>query len=109
MALKKYCTFAWQDLADLASPLVMFISDLVLNLPAFSYLFTKFDNQEQIEGVHSQLKDKFKNLKAHDMANKGFVALLEDMIKKTKTDTLAVDPLNGSASDILKSETQQPL
>lgn len=77
-----------ESLIPLAMTLTSFIQDLNNNLPAFSYLFTKYSEKEAV-GIHGKLKNKEKHLNAEQKSDPSFVMLLSDIIKKTQggTDT----------------------
>ena len=52
-------------------------------MPAFNYVFTKYSENENIHGALKIIYDSIlKN--AEEQSNEDFIALMEDMLEKTK-------------------------
>lgn len=83
----------FQGLLDISRILVRFVGSIEQHLPTFSYVFTKYFKEESAE-IHPFLDYKFKHLLDGERTDRAFVALLEDIVKKTVKGACVVDPIN---------------
>jgi hypothetical protein len=97
-----------EGVIKLSRTLIMLVSDIKNQLDKFSYVFTKYPKEEEDE-IHWKLRNKLENLIPNDRANNGFVALLEDMIKKTTSGAKILDPLKDNPNEFLDSIVATPV
>lgn len=94
-----------EGLTKLAGILIMFIPDIKHVLKSFNYVFTKYTKEDGKE-IYPILSQKLAVLSAEEKASRGFVELLHDMVEKTKTEVIILDPINddpGTLLDIVSS------
>eukprot|EP01041_Mallomonas_annulata_P002329 gene2329-4529_t len=81
-----------EGLMKLSDLLVKLFGSIELNLPSFTYIFTKFP-KDDVFYISNQITLKLRALNSNDKANKAFVALINDIIKKTKNGAFILDPV----------------
>ncbi|ETO08398.1 hypothetical protein RFI_28991 [Reticulomyxa filosa] len=86
---------------DLARTLVAIIPSIADHLSAFSYVFTKWP-QDQVKSIHALIKDILRDMQQKDEADEGYQAILGDIAKKTKRGTIAPDLINDSPNELLE-------
>jgi hypothetical protein len=91
-----------QGLGDMAKILTKLFGSVDDHLAAFTYVFTKFEKKEAGE-IHSKLQHFRRSLnKGHEKSNKALQSILQDMINKTKSGALVIDPLDDSAKHVME-------
>ncbi len=92
----------WEGVTKLSQTLIRFVSSIEVELPAFSYVFTKY-SKDDAEDIHAILKYKLEHLTADEAMNDAFVAMLKDMVTKTATSVIVLDPLRDNPQDLLSA------
>ncbi|KAL4441131.1 hypothetical protein ABPG74_002081 [Tetrahymena malaccensis] len=90
-----------QGIKQLAPILVGFVKQIEDKLSSFSYLFSKFPENYNINSELINIK-KSLDQNAEEKSDKAFVSLFEDMIDKTSKSCNKINPINGNPSEILK-------
>ncbi|KAL4489804.1 hypothetical protein ABPG72_022444 [Tetrahymena utriculariae] len=90
-----------QGIKQLAHILVGLVQNIQDKLSSFSYLFSKFPENYNINSELINIKNSV-DQNAEEKSDKAFVSLFEDMIDKTQKSCNKIDPINGSPSEILK-------
>ncbi|KAL4441130.1 hypothetical protein ABPG74_002080 [Tetrahymena malaccensis] len=90
-----------QGIKQLAHILVGFVKQIEDKLSSFSYLFSKFPENYNINSELINIK-KSLDQNAEEKSDKAFVSLFEDMIDKTSKSCNKINPINGNPSEILK-------
>ncbi|ETO02276.1 hypothetical protein RFI_35160, partial [Reticulomyxa filosa] len=86
---------------DLARTLVGIISSIEDHLCAFSYVFTKFP-EDQKQYIHAFTKDTCDSI-PKDEADEGYKAILTDIAKQTRKNVIAPDLLQDSSIELFES------
>ncbi len=97
----------FEGLVRLATILAALMPDLESALPSFSYIFTKF-SKNQHQGVVAKLKNKKRELKPEERANRGFIALFNDMIEKTEKNIFILDPIHDNPFTVIDLLNARP-
>ncbi|EAR88873.1 helicase carboxy-terminal domain protein, putative (macronuclear) [Tetrahymena thermophila SB210] len=95
-----------QGIKQLAHILVGFVEDIQDKLSSFSYLFSKYPKDYNINSELINIK-KSLDSNIEEKSDKAFVSLFEDMIEKTKKSCNKIDPIKGNPAEILKSLIKQ--
>ncbi|CAF4867046.1 unnamed protein product, partial [Rotaria sp. Silwood1] len=85
---------------ELAHVLVGLIPGIKDNIKAFSYIFTKFPEDEK-KTIHALLKDINNQLNEEEKSNVSFISFLKDMLKKTSKSVRVLDPISDQPGEIL--------
>jgi GTP-binding protein EngB required for normal cell division len=96
-----------EGITKLSHTLVMFISSIEKYLNTFSYIFTKFDKDDQ-EVINARLDNQLNHLGDSERTNAAFVALLRNMVEKTKERAYVLDLLEDSPADLLDQLVATP-
>ena len=91
-----------EGISRLSNTLVRLFRDVHSSLDSLTYIWTKVDSASQDHNaIHEILKMKLKQLNANERSNTAFVALLNDMVRKTaQVHTLRPHPTPTTLSSI---------
>ncbi|CAF0898623.1 unnamed protein product [Adineta steineri] len=105
--VKPLVLFSYKSIGDrcsgikqLVHVIVGLIPDIKDHIQAFSYIFTKFPEEEK-KTIHAMLQDVNDELNAEEKANVSFTCFLKDMLRKTRKSSVVLDPINDEPGDIL--------
>ncbi|CAF3371495.1 unnamed protein product [Rotaria sp. Silwood2] len=82
-----------KNLTHLLAGLIPGIKDYI---QAFSYLFTKYPENER-DTIHASLKDIYSTLNEKEKSNISFMNILTDMLYKTEDGAQIIDPIKSNA------------
>ncbi|CAF3339888.1 unnamed protein product [Rotaria sp. Silwood2] len=85
---------------SIARVLSAMIPDIQDTIKAFSYIFTKFPNQER-DSIHALLCDINNRLNDTEKSNASFTDFLRDMLQKTKKGARVLDPIHDDPGEVL--------
>lgn len=99
----------WEGVSSITNLMAMFLPNLEKHLPAFSYCFTKFE-KKNARMIHSKTQSKKQNLRPEEKSNKNIMAMLDDILNKTRNseDVIIIDPVNDSPQPLLSNFLSQP-
>lgn len=89
----------------LAHLLVGIVANIKDHLDSFSYLFTKYSENE-LRQVYASLASIKNHLTLEEKSDAAFVALFESMLEGTEDGALGIDPLNDEPKKILRVLTK---
>jgi hypothetical protein len=89
-----------RGIKDLAYVIVGLIPNIKEHIKAFSYIFTKFPEDEK-KTIHAMLRDINDELNAEEKSNVSFTSFLKDMLRKTKESAIVLDPIKDKPGYIL--------
>ncbi|CAF1067839.1 unnamed protein product [Rotaria sp. Silwood1] len=90
----------FRDVKELASVIVRLIPEIKDNIKAFSFIFTKFPDEEK-GTIHPLLRDIYDELREEEKSNVSFMTFLKDMLQKTRRSVRVLDPINNQPGEIL--------
>ena len=106
-SVKPLVLFSYKSIGDrcrgikeLAHVIVGLIPNIKEHIQAFSYIFTKFPEEEK-KTIHAMLQDINDELNAEEKSNISFTSFLKDMLRKTKKAAVVLDPIKDEPGDIL--------
>ncbi|KAL4441129.1 hypothetical protein ABPG74_002079 [Tetrahymena malaccensis] len=91
-----------QGIKQLAHILVRFVKDMQDKLSSFSYLFSKFPKNYDIQSELTNIKQSL-DQGTEEKSDKAYIYLFEDIIDKAKKSWNKIDPIKGNPSDVLKA------
>ncbi|CAF4248425.1 unnamed protein product [Rotaria sp. Silwood2] len=86
-----------KNLTHLLAGLIPSIND---QITAFSYIFTKYPENER-HTIHASLENIKKTMTDQEKFDTSFMNLFRDMLQKTKRHTLVLDPIQDEPGDLL--------
>jgi DNA polymerase III delta prime subunit len=87
-------------LKDLIRTLARLIPNIKSQIKAFSYIFTKYPEDEK-NTIHASLKTVNNTLSDQERSDASFMNILRDMIDKTKENAYFLDPIKDEPGTIL--------
>ena len=115
-SVKPIVLFSYKRIGDkcegvkqLVHLLAGFIPSIKDHIRAFSYIFTKYPDDEK-KTISKTLEAVFKSLNNEEKSDIGFIDVLKDMIKKTRSGTsaYALDPIKDHPGNMLDSLADSP-
>ena len=91
----------FEGLKNLTHLLAKLIPGIKDQIQAFSYLFTKYPLDER-KTIHASLKNLGKTFNEQEKSDQSFMNLFADMLDKTESRTLVVDPIRDQPSKLLR-------
>ncbi|CAF1144227.1 unnamed protein product [Adineta ricciae] len=95
-----------QGIQKLAHHLINMIQDIQERLGAICYAFTKYPSSVDINALLSDIKISKVDKDPLLQSDSTFVAVLKDMINKTRVDAEILDPLSGDPKSLIKKLRQ---
>ncbi|CAF4392841.1 unnamed protein product [Rotaria sp. Silwood2] len=89
-----------EGLKNLAHILGRLIPGIRDQMNAFSYIFTKYP-QDQRNKINPSLCDVKKNMNNEEKSDSSFINFVHDMVNKTKRGALVIDPINDAPGQFL--------
>lgn len=96
-----------EGIGKLSRILVTFIGSIQDHLPTFSYAFTKHPKAEADE-IHPRMAHMLSHLTDAERSEPAFVALLTDIVNKTRDSARVIDPLTDKPGDFLQELVRTP-
>ena len=94
-------------LTSLSRALIRMMPNIQDHIRSFSYLFTKFPPNEK-DKIPALLSEANRTIDDRDTLDPGFVALLQDMRRKTAKNRHTLDPLTDDPKELLYELTASP-
>ncbi|CAF4732671.1 unnamed protein product, partial [Rotaria sp. Silwood2] len=91
----------YEGLKNLTHLLAGLIPEIKDYIQAFSYLFTKYPENER-GTIHASLKDIYSTLNEKEKSDISFMNILTDMLYKTEDGAQIIDPIKSNAKKILR-------
>ncbi|CAF4333156.1 unnamed protein product, partial [Rotaria sp. Silwood2] len=105
--VKPLVLFSYKSMDDrcsgikqLAHAIVGLIPSIKDHIQAFSYIFTKFPEEEK-KTIQATLQDINDKLNEEEKSNVSFTSFLKDMLRKTKRSSVVLDPISDKPGEIL--------